>query len=266
MKTTKNLFAISCLCLSFASGAGILNHVQGGMIDTDITLNVPSEYSTVQEAVQSLDGKSITSTSLVTIQIADGIYTNYDTIEFTNPYGSQVRIMGNTTDPSAVEFQFKSGVQGILVRSGTSLGEMGGFTLTGNFATDNASVNGVYATQNASINCTSPVITKNFWGGFRANFHSQIICANSESYNNRFGFNADIDLTVHVPNSIAQGNFQGYSSNQNSMMNATDSVSNNNTQFGLTVYEGGVIDARGISVSGNGSNYNTQDSVSYIRL
>lgn len=262
----KTLLMLSTLTLPFASTAGPLNQIQGGVINGDLTLNVPTEYSTVQEALQSLAGKAITTGNFVTIQVADGVYSNYDTIEVTNPYASQIKLLGNTSNPAAVEFQFQSGVQGILVRSGTSLGEIGGFKLTGNYATDGASVNGVYATQNASVTCTYPVIAENFWGGFRANFHSQIICGNAEAHNNRFGFNADIGSSVHVPNSVANNNFQGYSSNQNSMLNANDSVSTNNTQFGLTVYEGGIIDARGISVSGNGTNYNTQDSVSYIRL
>jgi len=66
------------------------------IITSDLTLNVPSQYSTIQAALDSIRDAFIPSNVTVTIQVASGTYTHTSPIVIQHPCGSQIQIIGAT--------------------------------------------------------------------------------------------------------------------------------------------------------------------------
>jgi len=66
------------------------------IITSDLTLNVPSQYSTIQAALDSIRDAFIPSNVTVTIQVDSGTYTHTSPIVIQHPCGSQIRIIGAT--------------------------------------------------------------------------------------------------------------------------------------------------------------------------
>lgn len=250
----------SMLCTSVMSGP--LNSIEGGVITNNITMNVPIEYATVQEALSALDDKKIANDALVTIQIADGIYTDYETIYVDNPYASRIHILGNLSSASFVQLEFKADAHGFVIHSGTSLANMSGLTLEGS---GTANTNGIQVYSNSSVTCSNITVT-NFWTAFRATSNSEISCPGAEASNNyAYGFAANQGSVINATNSVGSNNsIVGYAASKNSMITAYGAtITGNGT--GISVYEGGVVNAQSATLSSNGTNYNEQDAASYIR-
>ena len=259
----KELFFLVLFCFfSIQATSGPLNNIEGGVITNNITMNVPSEYLTVQEALSALDDKKISVDALVVIQIADGTYTNYDTIVIDNPYASRIQILGNPTNSSYVNIEFKTDVDGFIVHSGTSLAHISGLTLVGS---GTAYTNGIQVHTNSSLGCSN-ISVSNFWTGYRAGSNSHITCSGANSSSNRaYGFAANQGSSMNVTNSVGSNNaVQGYAASKNSIITAYGSTITGNATA-ISVYEGGVVNAQNATLSSNGTNYNVQDSVSYIR-
>jgi hypothetical protein len=64
------------------------------IITSDLTLNVPSQYSTIQAALNSIRDAFIPNNVYVTIQVASGTYTHTSQITISHPCGSQIKIVG----------------------------------------------------------------------------------------------------------------------------------------------------------------------------
>lgn len=71
-------------------------------IATNLTLNVPADYATIQAALDYLKGKIILGTNVVTIQLADGTHTITASMNLNHPNGEKIKITGNTTTPANV--------------------------------------------------------------------------------------------------------------------------------------------------------------------
>jgi len=93
--------------------------------------------------------KTIAENAIVTIQIADGTYSNLNTIVVDHPNGDRIHIIGNTADETKVKLNFALDESGIVVKNGNKLGLVNGLTLTGN--TTSSSVYGVAALDNSTI-------------------------------------------------------------------------------------------------------------------
>jgi len=66
------------------------------IITSNLTLNVPSQYSTIQAALDSIRDAFIPNNVTVTIQVASGTYTHTSPIVIQHPCGSQIQIIGAT--------------------------------------------------------------------------------------------------------------------------------------------------------------------------
>ena len=74
------------------SGKSVANFVN--IISSDLTLNVPSEYATIQDALNYLSDKFIPDNVTVTIRVAAGIHTHTSQITVKHPCGKQIQIVG----------------------------------------------------------------------------------------------------------------------------------------------------------------------------
>ena len=71
-------------------------HVAETVIKQNLTINVPTDYPTVQAALDALKYAWIPRDVTVTIQVAAGTYTHTSPIIVDHPCGSQIRIVGAT--------------------------------------------------------------------------------------------------------------------------------------------------------------------------
>ncbi|MCD8569027.1 MAG: hypothetical protein LRY50_12175 [Geovibrio sp.] len=99
-------------------------------ITEDMTLNVPSDYADINEALNYLASFRIKNTARVTIQVADGVYTYTETILVNHPDAQFIRIIGNESDPNACEI--KNPLQTYIIHvERCNLGYLSGFKLNG---------------------------------------------------------------------------------------------------------------------------------------
>ncbi len=90
--TSGNLASLDATGNLQDSGKSVANFVN--IISSDLTLNVPSEYATIQDALNYLSDKFIPDNVTVTIRVAAGIHTHTSQITVKHPCGKQIQIVG----------------------------------------------------------------------------------------------------------------------------------------------------------------------------
>lgn len=183
-----------------------------GQIYSNHTFNVPSEFSTINDALDYLADKTFADGVTVTIQVANGTYTSLAEVVVSHPQGAQIHIKGNTTTPANCSLTFTG--TGFSVSNGRAIGLIDGFTIIGNNAG-----NGISAAKNGTINLGQNVYISYFSQGIYAAFGSTIE-ANyvHSSYNSGCGMLA-----------------------QAGTINANYAVVDHNTQCGVAAIQGGLI-------------------------
>ena len=157
--TLVSVLLLTC-CAHFLSAT---EAVVGGLILEDISLNVPDDFETVQDALSWLDTKQISREATVTIQMADGTYTDYETITFDHSNGDRIQLVGNTSNPGNVTIHFATGQNGIdVTKSGIRID---GMTLVGNYPNDSATGVRVMGSSVASVR--SGVSISGFYHGIQ---------------------------------------------------------------------------------------------------
>lgn len=188
----KNMLLVVCVCVCVCAFVGFGVCAQAAVdaaaeadpeawkkyiIFDNVTLDVPAQYPTVQDALAYLADKTILNHAIVTIQVADGVYNNYERIIVSHPNGARINIMGNTTNPTNCTINFS--LSGLMVSNGNTLGLIDGFTFVG--IGDGA---GIFAQNNATITCGPNMIVKEFMRGVFATVNSYIMAINITSINN----------------------------------------------------------------------------------
>lgn len=102
------------------------------IISANATLNVPSQYSSIQAACDYLGTVTISKAVTVTIQVANGTY-NWQNIECKIPQGDHVQILGNTTTPASVVINVNNASNGMGFQfyRGERINLIDGFTING---------------------------------------------------------------------------------------------------------------------------------------
>ena len=253
-----------------------------------ITLNVPSQYASIQDAFNYLRGKTIATGTTVEIKVADGTYVLGSSINANHPNGSQINLIGNTTTPSACVLQVvgESPFDAIAVSSGHILGLINGFRIRSTVkATIANNTTGILAVQNATIICGPKIEVDNFYYGIAARDGSYVFCpsavvtnagdvgiwafcgstivANGATSNNAsdvtngygFGFQAEFGSTLVATGASASGCYKaGIAALSNSTCRTHDSTCNANTGSGFLSWAGGQIECSG-STSTNNTRY-----------
>jgi hypothetical protein len=222
----------------------------GDQIFADRTLNVPTEYATVQAALDSLDDKRIDKNAVVTIQVGNGTYTNYDTIEFTHIDGERIHLIGNITTPANCKIQFATGMHGILVQNGYVAGKVAGFTLEAGTSPGN----GVYVYRDGTILALEDMVITDFDTGLRSAVNSlvegdSVTVQDSTTY----GILAIQESSINLNNSSSTGNtLHGVMSSQGSTVVYDNGTASNNTKHGLIAQWHSLLIAEGCTVQNNG--------------
>jgi len=272
--------------MAASSKAGTVCSTIGGTILNDVTLNVPSDYGTIQEALDCISDKVIADGATVTIQVANGTYNSYQTINVSHANGDKIQILGDTVDPSNVVLNFATGTRGLTVSDGNTLGLINGFTLNG---TDSTGTTGLLASQSSSITCGASVVISDFQVGVYATRNSSIICNNIETSSNLVnGIYAEANSSVQAQNASSNSNgtygvaalyesyiiftggtvdgnsTAGIYSSTGSLIHGGNSTVKNNTGIGIHATKtGNVYIPTAPTYSGNGTN-SQQDANSLI--
>jgi len=216
----------------------------------NVTLSVPSRFSTIATAMTFISSAVIQANDLVTIQVANGNYSYANTtINLQHPYGNQIQILGNLTSPTSVNITSTivgaTGPGFFYLNSGGQFGLIDGFKLTGPNANVTSQVAGVWARNNAYIN-----LGPNMQIG---NFYFEIYSADGSF--------------VHADGDILSGGGDGdlfvYNNSGASFVNGTAKLAN--TYFaksGVVIEHGSSIFATGANLSNNDGNGTYVDNTS----
>jgi len=188
-------------------------------------INVPSDFPTLQEALDYVESKPLWRPLI--IQIADGTYNHASGVGYTlrHPNYQIVTIQGNTTTPSNVTFNF-SGSSSSFYLTGTILQALKGIKINGGEY-------GIFL-NNGSI--LTELINIEITG---TNQHGLI------AHNNSFVGCQDV-------NSFSNGAHGVYAAIK-SLISMNNTISQNNTQYGFVVAQTSNIRLLGsTTVSGNG--------------
>lgn len=221
-------------------------------IVADTTLHVPSQYETIQAALDAIDLRPISKNAVVTIQVADGNYTEYETIVVDHPDGNRIHIQGNTTNPALCALVFQPGVNGVSVSHSRALGMINGFTLQGS---DQTGI-GIQAYSSGSITTGSAIIVRGFERGVQASFSSTIECAGIQATENQHGIIAIYSSSISAPTATASENtWNGFATNAGSSMSAWSSTALNNGHAGFNTWIGCTMVANDSLSQGNNYGY-----------
>jgi len=144
--------------------------IPAGDIRSNVTVNVPAAFPTIDDAWDYLYDRTITGSAFATIQVADGTYNLASTLKPTHPQGARILFLGNQSTPANCVLNFTHGGadDGIRVDLGYVVGFMNGFTIQ--LPTKAAWPNGgsaVKTQHNGHVNSGTAMITDNFYyGGF----------------------------------------------------------------------------------------------------
>ncbi len=223
------------LMLAFAltaqSRAVNIDFITGGIITSNLTINVPSDYATLQAALTALSSHKALDTATVTIQIADGTYSFSSPLVIPRGVGGNLQIIGNVASPGSVILSFSGGSSGFVLVGNQFLNLINGMTIDGGSpATGSA---GVGAYHSSSVTIGSATIIKNFNYGVTASLNSSVICNG---------------ITV-------ASNTVGVASNTGSGVWANSVTATSNVNNGFYANYSGVIVALSSTVTGSPSAY-----------
>lgn len=101
------------------------------------TIHVPAVAPSIHDALAMISGWFVFGE--LVIQVADGSYSNLDSIPIYHPFSDRIRVLGNVASPSSCVLSFKA--DGITVATGKELREINGFELRGPGAIVNGAQN-----------------------------------------------------------------------------------------------------------------------------
>lgn len=281
---------------TFTTGTTITSEWLNGVNDTvnsfyvselgSVTINVPTDFATIQEALSFLSNKTILSNCIVTIQVADGTYTYPSVVYLNHPQGSQIHIVGNETTPSNCVLQYSTS-DGFYLPPGYQLGKLNGFRIV-NTTVKNAATPylGILTDGGAYLQVGPQIEVHNFYygisarnggyinaGGTSTNYvkvtdagdvgiwsfiGSYVNCEYAEVSGTDDSVNglgggivAEFDSSIQANHAYVHNNWLcGMSSLSSSSIRAWNSTSNNN-QFGYMTYSNGSIEIYSSTVTNN---------------
>lgn len=257
--------------------------LNGGVSTT--TLNVPTEYPTIQAAFAYLAPIRISAGTVMIIKVADGTYTLSSSIIANHPDGNCIQLIGNETNPDncVITVSGAPTFDALVVSGGNVLSYLNGFkfTLASKAGlTNNATA--VLAVDGATIICGPKIKTNNWYYGIAARTGSFINCDyaivdnagdvgiwsfvgssvycqyatstnTSDATNNLgFGFQAEYGSAMDCSNATASGcRIGGIAALSGSTVRSLSATSSNNTGSGFYALENGVIENHNSTANNN---------------
>ncbi len=89
-------------------------------VSTDLVIDVPGRFKTIQQAWKFLDGATVAAAATVKVQVAPGRYEFKEELALDHPHGDRIVIAGGGPKPERCTLVFV-GTHGIVVRNGNRL-------------------------------------------------------------------------------------------------------------------------------------------------
>jgi hypothetical protein len=201
MKTLITALFLTSICRCWAVN---LDFVGGGTIKSNITINVPADYPSLQAAFTALSDKSVVDSATITIQIADGTYTSTSALTPPRTVGANIRVIGDVANPAAVVLSFTNGTNGFWLTNNQTLGYVNGVTLDGISRTTNSA--GFYLYKSCSVEIGSAVVIKGFNYGIASQLGSSVLCPGITVTGNTCGMAVNCSATIFAANVNANNN------------------------------------------------------------
>ena len=142
-------------------GAPISKEKTGsGIIVNDVTLRVPEDYTTIQEALNSLKPHFIQADKQVTIKVSSCVAQTQPLV-LDHPQGANIQLIGNIGNPGHCVLKLK-GSPAIYISNGNEFGLIDGFTLKHTTST-NSSGYGVITDYNSTITLGENMVISDFY-------------------------------------------------------------------------------------------------------
>jgi len=243
----------------------------------EITINVPADYATINAALASISGKSLTAGTTYKIKVADGTYSLTSSILITHPNGDQIKIIGNETTPSNCIITV-SGLpvfDALVVANGGKLGYLNGFRF--NLASKATSANNytaVLAVAGSWISCGPDIEVNNWYYGIAAREGSFIYCPGVSVDNaGDVGIWAYNGSTIYCRNATSNNASDAASSlgfgiqaEYGSSIDCSDATASGCKIGGIASLSGSSVKAYGATASNNvGSGFFARDNSVIIR-
>ena len=239
------------------------------IIDQDITLNVPTDYTDINMALDYLNDKTIMPNATVTIKVSDGVYNYSGPISIDHSDGMNVQIIGNVSSPSLVVLNCSDSC--FSIQDNKRVGFIDGMTLVGS---SSSWTFGIRTQGHSWANIGNNIIIYDFHIGIGVENNSYALIGEAEVYSNVYqGIRVNGSSVVTSSANVRDNHDIGYSAIRHSVITLTDTArSINNTTSGVRADIGSAIyaDNPGTVISGNGTNFSPlKDSEgnneSYIR-
>lgn len=227
------------------------------MIPVDLTLKVPEDYATINDALMYLDSFHIKAGRTVTISVSDctsQIFTS--PIEIKHLQGDSIHIIGNQNSPESCVLNFRNST-GFLADNKRVFGYIDGFHISGSnqggasdyyrygaHATNGGIITlgpniissdflyGVYASRTGVLIADGITVSGNFSGV--ASAHGGIVRSNNSNAigNAGTGIGAGDGGIMISDNSVSSSNTWGFNSYRNSYVKLNNSTSELNSGYG----------------------------------
>ena len=243
-----------------------------GPITSNLVLNVPSVFASIQDAVNFLQTKFFETGGYAQIKVANGTYSVTE-ISSQIAQGERVQILGDTSgaNPPAVTLNFNSTGSaqcGFKLFNGYQLDLIDGFVIQGNAWNShgvwaaNSNGAGIYAVNAARCRIGGNVQINKFYYGVQTAFGATIQCTGTVRVSEAgdAGFFASQCSSILAPNcqstycaDTANGLGFGFCAESGSSIDCSGSTANSNGQAGFYALTNGAMWAHGCSASSNGT-------------
>lgn len=213
------------------------------------TLQVPAEYPTVQDALDTLASWRIASDVYATIQIApSGSMYELSTLEVRHPDGDRIRILGDVSAPESVVLQFAMG-NGIQVNNGHVLGMIDGLTIRGP-GREVSDGFGVLVSSNSVIHIGSSVLVEGWAFGLHArdNSFADIRAGTRFREISQTAVRAGAGGTVSAPGVVIDSVETGFNADGGTVYAQDSNLTYSSVGIGAT--NGGRVDAVRVTMTG----------------
>lgn len=206
-------------------GALRLEKTGMGIISEDIVLRVPEDFSYISDALDELHKHFIRADKIATIKVSNCTQqTLTEPLFVKHPQGENIHIIGNTQFPEKCQINV-SGTNGLHVNEGKQLGLLNGFTFN-NANTESTSSTGLIVSKNANATLGEKMVFKGFGSAIKAERKGSIFANGVKFDNNKNDVEALLGGVVQAENT----------------------TSTNNQNFGFYAHKAGRIYAQGANV------------------
>lgn len=210
--------------------SGRLGHLETHamrVIDESIGIDVPEDYPTLADALDSLERYRLVGDAQVFISIAPGTWSFDQTVVFDHPDGHRFWITGRSGDPSEVVLHYTGEGSALSVGANRVVGHLDGVTIRGDGASK-----GIEAVHGGVFRCGSNVVVTGF---------------------EHAGFSAHMGGVIHADGAIARANpGRGFAAETQGLIRAWSATAEDNGADGFFTMDSSVIYAVWATARGNG--------------